>query len=206
VKRPLIIIFLVLLLDQAVKIYVKTHFIIGDEYQVAPWCIIHFAENGGMAYGMEFSGQYGKIFLSVFRIAAVVLLGWYLRNLVRKKAHWGLVTSIALIFAGAIGNIIDSAFYGLFFSDSNYQLATFLPKSGGYAPFLHGQVVDMFYCPFIHGTFPSWVPLVHNQNFTFFNFIFNCSDAYVTIGVVSLLIFQRKFFPRKNEQYKFQTV
>jgi len=159
-----------------------------------------------MAYGMEFHGQYGKIFLSVFRLAAIVGLGWYLVRLVRNNAHWGLITSIALIFAGAIGNIVDSAFYGLLFSDSNYDTATFMPKVGGYATFLHGQVVDMFYMPFIRGSFPSWMPVVHNQSFTFFNFIFNCSDAYVTIGVILILAFQRKFYPRKTEQHNFQTI
>jgi len=200
VKRPLIIIFLVLLVDQAVKIYVKTHFVMSEEYKIAPWFIIHFTENNGMAYGMQFSGQYGKIFLSIFRIAAVIAIGWYLKNLVRDKAHPGLITSIALIFAGALGNIIDSAFYGLIFSESNYELAKLFPPGGGYAGFLHGKVVDMLYFPLIEGHFPTWFPFWGNQEFIFFRPVFNCSDSSITIGVLLILLFQRKFYPRKPQE------
>src|SRR5271170_1771705 len=146
-KKPLLIIFLVLVLDQALKIYIKTHFILGEEYRIANWFIIHFTENNGMAFGMELSGKYGKTFLSVFRIAAVILIGYYLWTLVKRKAHFGLISSFALIFAGALGNILDSTFYGVLFSDSGYELSTFLPKEGGYAGLLHGKVVDMFYFP-----------------------------------------------------------
>jgi len=200
VKRPLIIIFLVLLVYQAVKIYVKTHFVMSEEYKIAPWFIIHFTENNGMAYGMQFSGQYGKIFLSIFRIAAVIAIGWYLKNLVRDKAHPGLITSIALIFAGALGNIIDSAFYGLIFSESNYELAKLFPAGGGYAGFLHGKVVDMLYFPLIEGHFPAWFPFWGNQEFIFFRPVFNCSDSSITIGVLLILLFQRKFYPRKQQE------
>lgn len=205
-KRPLIIVFLALFLDQVVKIYVKTHFYLGEEYKIAPWFIVHFAENVGMAYGIEFSGKYGKMILSLFRIVAIVAIGWYIVRLVKEKAHPWLIVSMSLIFAGAMGNIVDSAFYGLVFSSSNCGVATFLPSGGGYAPFLHGQVVDMFYAPFINGQVPSWVPFFHGQNITFFNFIFNCSDAYVTIGVLLILIFQKKFYPRKSEQPDLQTI
>lgn len=199
-KRPLIIIFLVLLIDQVVKLYVKTHFVLGEEYRFAPWFIIHFTENNGMAYGMQLSGQYGKILLSLFRIGAVVAIGWYMVDLVKKKAHWGLITSIALIFAGALGNIIDSAFYGLIFSDSTYELAKLFPQGGGYAGFLHGRVVDMLYFPIIEGHFPSWVPFWGTEEFIFFRPVFNCSDSAITIGVALILLFQRKFYPRKDDQ------
>jgi signal peptidase II len=197
-KRPLLIIFLVLVLDQALKIYIKTHFILGEEHRIASWFIIHFTENNGMAFGMQFSGQYGKIFLSVFRIAAVSLIGYYLWTLVKRKAHVGLISSFALIFAGALGNIIDSTFYGVLFSDSGYELSTFLPKEGGYAGLLHGKVVDMFYFPLIEGHFPSWFPFWGNEEFLFFRPVFNISDSAITIGVVIILFFQKKFYPKSE--------
>lgn len=153
-----------------------------------------------MAYGMQFSGQYGKIFLSVFRIAAVIGIGWYLRKLVKEKAHAGLIVSIALIFAGALGNIIDSAFYGLIFSDSSYEVAKLFPQGGGYAGFLHGKVVDMLYFPVLQGHFPSWFPFWGSEEFIFFRPVFNCSDSSITIGVLLILLFQRKFYPRKQEE------
>ena len=207
-KKPLFIIFLVLVIDQVIKFYIKTHFILGDpiygEHVITKWFIIHFTENNGMALGMEFSGQYGKIFLSVFRIAAVSLIGYYLWKLVKRNAHPGLIVSISLIFAGALGNIIDSAFYGLLFSDSNVasfhqEPAKFLPPEGGYASFLHGKVVDMFYFPILEGHFPSWFPFWKNEEFIFFRPVFNISDSAITIGVILILLFQRKFYPKKAE-------
>ena len=198
-KRPILIIFLVLLLDQAIKIYVKLHFALGEEYKLTPWFIIHFAENNGMAYSMEFSGKYGKLLLSLFRIAAIVAIGWYLRHLVKTKAPTGLITSIALIFAGALGNILDSAFYGLIFSDSSYEVAKLFPQGGGYAGFLQGRVVDMLYAPIIQGHFPSWFPIWHTQEFEFFRPVCNCSDYSISIGVMLILFFNRRFFPKKIE-------
>jgi len=200
VKRPLIIIFLVLVIDQLVKLYVKSHFVLGEEYKIAPWFIIHFTENNGMAYGMQFSGQYGKIFLSVFRIAAVAGIGWYLIRLVKEHANPGLIASIALIFAGALGNIIDSAFYGLIFSDSSYEVAKLFPQGGGYAGFLHGKVVDMLYFPIMEGYFPTWFPIWGSEEYIFFRPVFNCSDSAITIGVLMILVFQRRFYPRKPEE------
>jgi signal peptidase II len=196
VKRPLLIILLVLVLDQALKIYIKTHFILGEEYRIAPWFIIHFTENNGMAFGMQFSGQYGKIFLSIFRIAAVTLIGYYLWTLVKRTAPVGLINSFSLIFAGALGNILDSTFYGVLFSDSGYELARFLPKEGGYASLLHGKVVDMFYFPLIEGHFPAWVPFWGNEEFLFFRPVFNVSDSAITIGVILILLFQKKYYPK----------
>jgi signal peptidase II len=199
VKRPLLIILLVLVLDQALKIYIKTHFVLGEEYRIAPWFIIHFTENNGMAFGMQFSGQYGKIFLSVFRIAALAAIGYYLWTLIKRKAPQGLIASFALIFAGAMGNILDSTFYGVLFSDSSYELSRFLPKEGGYESLLHGKVVDMFYFPLLEGHFPSWVPFWGNEEFLFFRPVFNISDSAITVGVVLILLFQKKFYPKSAE-------
>jgi signal peptidase II len=200
VKRPLLIILLVLVLDQALKIYIKTHFILGEEYRIAPWFIIHFTENNGMAFGMQFEFHYGKIFLSVFRIAAVILIGYYLWTLVKRNAHPGLISSFALIFAGALGNILDSTFYGVLFSDSGYEAAKFLPKEGGYASLLHGKVVDMFYCHFsaLDGHFPQWFPFWGGEDFQFFRPVFNLSDSAITVGVILILLFQRKFYPKNT--------
>jgi len=200
VRRPLIVIFLVLLLDQTVKIWVKTHMLKNEAINIlGHWFQIHFIENNGMAFGMEFEGNYGKIFLSVFRIVVVIALGWYLRNLIKQKAHPGLVASGALIFAGAIGNIIDSAFYGLIFTQSNeFQLATIFPDHG-YSPFLHGSVVDMLYFPIIHGHFPHWFPFWGGEDFEFFRPVFNIADSSITIGVALILIFQKKFFNHNKE-------
>lgn len=198
-KRPLLIILLVLVLDQALKIYIKTHFVLGEEYRIASWFIIHFTENNGMAFGMQFSGQYGKIFLSVFRIAALSGIGYYLWTLIKRKAHQGLIASFALIFSGAMGNIIDSTFYGVLFSDSGYELSRFLPREGGYESLLHGKVVDMFYFPLIEGHFPSWVPFWGNEEFLFFRPVFNISDSAITVGVVLILLFQKKFYPKHTE-------
>jgi signal peptidase II len=205
-KRPLLIIFLVLLLDQALKIYVKLHFALGEEYRLTSWYYIAFAENNGMAYSMEFSGKYGKLFLSLFRIAAIVGMCWYLNKLVKTNAHKGLIASLAFIIAGAIGNVIDSAFYGLIFSDSANGIATLFPPGGGYAGFLHGKVVDMLYAPIMHGQFPSWVPIWHGQDFIFFSPTCNVSDYSVSFGVILILLFSKKFLPRKTETPKATTV
>jgi len=180
---------------------------LGTEHHVfGNWFIIHFTENNGMAFGMEFAGNYGKLFLTVFRIIASVILGWYLYRLTKKKdTPFGLIICFSLIFAGAVGNIIDSAFYGLIFNDSMFQVASLFPKGGGYAGFLHGRVVDMLYFPIIHGHFPQWIPLWGGEDFEFFRPVFNLSDSSITVGVLSLIIFQRKFYKSaqtKNVQVK----
>jgi len=201
VKKPLIIVFLVLLIDQLIKIYVKTHFYLGDEYHVAgDWFIIHFTENNGMAYGMEFGGQFGKLFLSTFRIVAVAGIGYYLWKLTKLNEDKLYIICIALIFAGAVGNIIDSAFYGMIFSDSGYDIATFMPAEGGYSSFLHGKVVDMFYFPIIEGHFPSWFPIWGTEEFMFFRPVFNFADFSISVGVAMIILYQRRFFGKKKEE------
>jgi len=198
-KRPLLIIFLVLLIDQAVKIWIKTHMYLGQEFPVfGNWFIIHFTENNGMAFGLEFGGSFGKLFLSVFRIAAVTAIGWYLTYLVRTKAHSGLIACFSLIFAGAVGNIIDSAFYGMIFSESATRISGFLPPEGGYAGFLHGRVVDMLYFPIVDTHFPSWFPIWGGEEFMFFRPVFNIADSSISVGVAILFLFQKKFYPKEQ--------
>jgi signal peptidase II len=199
-RLPLLIIFLVLLIDQTIKIYIKTHFLLGEEHIVTKWFIIHFIENPGMAFGMQFSGDWGKLILSLFRIVAVGFISWYMVKLVRSNTHKGLIVCVALIVAGAAGNIIDSAFYGLIFSESGYQLATLFPAGGGYAGFLHGKVVDMLYFPIFNGTFPQWLPIWGGERYLFFSPVFNIADSSITTGVISILVFQHSFFKTKNKQ------
>jgi signal peptidase II len=200
-RKALIVIFCVLIADQALKIWVKTHMLRNEAINIfGSWFQIHFIENSGMAFGMEFSGIYGKIFLSLFRIFVVVGLGYVLYLEIKKKAHPGLIISGALIFAGAIGNIIDSAFYGLIFTQSNeWELAKMFPAHG-YADFLHGSVVDMLYFPLIHGRFPHWFPIWGGEDFEFFRPVFNIADSSITIGVSMILIFQKKFFYKESEK------
>ncbi|MFP4469811.1 MAG: lipoprotein signal peptidase [Bacteroidales bacterium] len=198
VKKPLILILLILILDQILKFWIKLNMTLGQEFHIFDdWFIIHFTENEGMAFGLQFGGEFGKLALSLFRILAIIAIGWYMFDLARKNASTGLIISIALILAGAIGNMIDSAFYGLIFSHSSYHtVATLFPEGGGYATFLHGHVVDMFYFPLIEGTYPAWVPFVGGEDFIFFRPVFNIADSSITIGVLILILFQRKFFTR----------
>ncbi|MBQ4279392.1 MAG: lipoprotein signal peptidase [Rikenellaceae bacterium] len=197
-KRNRIILLIVglLVVDQVVKILVKTHMALNEYITVFPdWFFIRFIENPGAAFGFELGGGYGKLALSLFRIVAVVALCWYLRHLARKKAPAGVMAGFSLVLAGALGNIIDSAFYGLIFSESTYTtVATMFPPGGGYAGFLHGRVVDMLYFPIFSGVYPAWLPGVGGEPFTFFSPIFNLADSYITIGVIYLLLFQRRYF------------
>jgi signal peptidase II len=147
-----------------------------------------------MAFGFEFGGEYGKMFLSLFRVLAVFGIGYYILRLVKKDIPMGFIACASLIFAGAIGNIIDSAFYGLIFSDSYGQVATLFPEGGGYATFLHGRVVDMFYFPLISGNYPSWIPFIGGSDFQFFRPVFNIADSSISIGIFSIILFYRKEF------------
>lgn len=178
--KPLIIIFLVLLADQLIKTWVKTNMYLGQEFNIiGKWFIIHFTENNGMAFGMEFGGEFGKLALSLFRIAAVGGIGYGLHYLIKHKYHRGLILNVALIFSGALGNIIDSVFYG---------------KIYGYETWFHGRVVDMFYFPIAEGHFPSWIPIWGGDEFIFFRPVFNLADAAISVGVIFILIFQKNYF------------
>ncbi len=201
-KKPILLIALILLVDQILKFWIKLTMTIGEEISVFDhWFYLHFTENEGMAFGMTFGGESGKLALSLFRIVAIGAIGWYLSDLIRKKANSGLIISISLILAGAIGNMIDSAFYGLIFSNSSYHtMATFMPEGGGYASFLHGKVVDMFYFPIIEGHYPTWLPFWGGNDFVFFRPVFNIADSSITIGVLTLVLFQRKFFMKPVQQ------
>lgn len=190
-KKPLILILLILVIDQLIKIYVKTHFAIGDDVKVLglDWFRIHFLENKGMAFGMSFGNTIGKFLLTLIRVVLSVAIFIYMNKLIKKGEKKIIIYSFALIFAGAVGNIIDCLFYGVIFNESTvFAAATMFPAEGGYAPFLFGRVVDMFYFPLIDTTWPDWIPFVGGNNFRFFNAIFNFADASITIGVVLLLV------------------
>jgi signal peptidase II len=192
-KKALAVILVVLVADQALKVWIKTTMILGQEHVIFDWFIIHFTENVGMAFGMEFGGDYGKLALSLFRIVAVGAIGYYLYSITNKGASNIVIVALSLVFAGALGNIIDSTFYGLVFSDSYGQVANMFPAEGGYAGILYGRVVDMFYFPLIDGHVPSWSPIWPNKHFLFFNAIFNVADAAITVGMGMIILFQKQF-------------
>lgn len=205
-KKSLIIVIAILLIDQIVKVWVKLNFTIGEEVDlIGDWCKLHFIENEGMAFGMSFGGVAGKYVLTFLRIIASVLIGWYLLKLIKKGGNKLAVYSFTLIFAGAVGNIIDSMFYGLLFSESTFfSVSQFLPEGGGYAPMFLGKVVDMFYFPIIDTTLPQWIPFFGGNDFRFFNAIFNISDVSITIGVVILLI--SLIFAKKEDEVDAEVV
>jgi signal peptidase II len=180
----------VLLIDQIIKIWVKTNMTLHEQIEVLSWFKIVFIENNGMAYGMEIGS---KLVLSLFRIFAIGVLGYYIAKQVRAKARWGYVFCLSMVLAGAAGNIIDSMFYGLIFNaSSEFYVSYFVPFGTGYAPFLMGKVVDMFYFPLIVTTWPDWVPMIGGDSFVFFSPIFNFADSAISVGVVLLLLFFRK--------------
>lgn len=184
--KPLLIIFFVLLSDQLLKTWIKTNMYLGQEFKIiGDWFIIHFTENNGMAFGLEFGGEFGKLALSLFRIVAVAGIGYGLHYLIQRKYHRGLILNVALIFSGALGNIIDSVFYG---------------KIYGYASLFHGRVVDMFYFPLVQGVFPTWVPIWGGEDFIFFRPVFNIADAAISVGVILILIFQKTYFKEDIEE------
>lgn len=200
--KPLLIILSILFLDQIIKFWVKLHMTLGQEFKIiGNRALIHFTENNGMAFGMEFGGEGGKLALSVFRILAVLGIGYGLVHMIKRKYHRGLILCVSLIFAGALGNIIDSTFYGVIFSESTwYDKAQFLPETGGYSTLFHGKVVDMFYFPLLQGTFPSWLPFWSNEEFIFFRPVFNLADSAISVGVIIILIFQKRYFKEEIEE------
>jgi signal peptidase II len=192
-KKSILIVFLILLIDQLVKIWIKTHMQLGDEIHVfgSNWFVIHFVENEGMAFGMKFGGGYGKLVLSLFRIIAVGVIGWYLYKLIKENADKLYIVCMSLIVAGAAGNIIDSAFYGLIFNESYFNVAQLFPADGAYGTFLHGKVVDMVHI-FINK--PSWLPWFWDSEL--FPPVFNIADASISVGVIMLVLFQHRFFKK----------
>ncbi|WP_308991539.1 lipoprotein signal peptidase [Mariniflexile litorale] len=203
-KKPIILIIIVLLIDQVSKIYIKTHFKLQEHIEVFSWFQIYFIENDGMAWGTKISDfvtfiseRSAKIFLTVFRIVAIFGIGYWLFDATKKKASKILILSIALIFAGALGNIIDSVFYGILFEDSFNQIAAFLPETGGYDSLLHGKVVDMLYFPLYKGYLPEWMPYFGGEYFTFFEPVFNVADMAISTGFIMLIVFNKRAFPKK---------
>lgn len=206
-RHVVFIVILILIIDQTLKFWIKTHMFMQQEFVIFPnWFRIHFIENEGMAYGLKFGGDFGKILLTMFRLVAVVVGFVYMKKLIKEKYSTGLLICGSLILAGAAGNLIDSMFYGLIFNDSvGYDVAKFLPAGGGYGSFLHGRVVDMLYFPIYEGYLPSWVPFKGGDYFVFFRPVFNVADAAISTGVVAILLFQKRFFgkhmqPKEIEQ------
>lgn len=201
-RSAVILVVLIVTLDQTVKFWVKTHMYIGQEYDIiGHWFRIQFIQNEGMAYGISFGAAAGKVFLTLLRLAAVIIGFIILKRLAIKRYPKGLMICGALIIAGALGNLIDSMFYGLIFSASTTtQIAQFLPSGRGYAGFLHGKVVDMFYFPIYRGMLPDWIPFRGGEPFEFFQYVFNVSDASISVGVIAILIFQKRFFKKQNTE------
>lgn len=208
-RIPLLTVFLVLFIDQFIKIFIKLNYPLGEVGRLTDWCIIHFTENPGMAFGFEFGGETGKLMLSVFRILACIAGAWYIRYIVLHKEHPGFIFSVSLVLAGALGNILDSAFYGLIFDKGtmlNPDFQEYLPYDGiaslttsGYAPTMYGCVVDMFYFPIINGHFPDWFPIWGGEDFQFFRPIFNFADASISCGIIVIILFQKKFSHKKKD-------
>jgi signal peptidase II len=193
-RKSILVILLILLADQTLKVVVKTHMTLYEQIPVfGQWGILHFVENNGMAFGLALPGSLGKILLTSFRIVAVIGIGIYLRHLIRIGAHKGLIITLSMVMAGALGNIIDSVFYGLIFSESTpLTRAILFPQDGGYAPLLHGKVVDMFYFPLLKGNYPDWFR--GGSSFIFFRPVFNIADSAITVAVAIILFNQRRFF------------
>jgi signal peptidase II len=186
--------FILIFIDQIIKIWIKTNFILGEELKIFDWFILHFTENNGMAFGMEFGGYTGKALLTLFRIIVVGFGIKYVLDIAKTQLPNGALISLGLIIGGALGNIIDSCFYGIIFNESYNNIAAFLPDAGGYSFLLHGKVVDMFYFPLINSHFPQWLPIWGGEHFIFFRPVFNIADAGISVGIFMILLFYRKTF------------
>ncbi len=196
-RIALLVILLVLVVDQIIKVVVKTNMYWHESIRITDWFYIYFTENNGMAFGMEILD---KLFLTLFRIVAVAFIGWYLTKIIKRNLKIGYIICISLILAGALGNIIDSVCYGIIFNESTHaQIASFLPEEGGYASLFYGKVVDMFYFPIIETNWPEWVPFVGGNHFVFFSPIFNFADAAISCGIIVLLIFYSGYL---NDSYR----
>lgn len=192
-KKSVLFISLILIVDQALKFWVKTHLKIGDEIPLfGDWGKLLFIENNGMAFGWEFGGKIGKLLLSIFRILAIGGIGWFLTLIIREKHNTAFILAVSAIFAGALGNMIDSAFYGMIFNESFFDHAILFPPGGGYSSLFHGRVVDMFYFPIIETNWPSWSPIRPGESLIFFRPVFNIADSSITCGVFAILLFQKK--------------
>ena len=215
IRYAVLIIALIIILDQALKIWIKTNYPLGHVTDMMgfEWAQLYFIENKGMAWGWEWGGTWGKMFLTLFRLAAVIFGTWYIRRIILQGYSRGFIICASLIYAGALGNLIDSMFYGLIFDKGmltdpathsviNYSGIAHLTSSGGYAGFLHGNVVDMLYFPMIDTTFPDWMPWVGGKPFEFFSPIFNVADASISVGVITLLLFQKRLVHRKDEAHQ----
>lgn len=202
-RSAFLLVAVVIVLDQALKIWIKTSFPYGHVMDLAgqKWAQLYFIENPGMAWGMELGGNWGKLILTLFRLVAVTFGTWYLVKIIREGYHKGFILCACLIYAGALGNLVDSLFYGLIFEESTYmQVAKFVSPGNGYGGFLHGKVVDMLYFPMIRSTFPAWMPFLGGKEFEFFSPIFNIADASISVGVLTLLAFQKRFLHKEYDE------
>jgi signal peptidase II len=201
-RSVILVIFLIILIDQVLKIWIKTSFPLGHVTDILgfSWFQLYFIENPGMAWGMELGGDWGKMMLTLFRLVAVIFGTWYLGKIIRERYTKGFILCASLIYAGALGNLIDSLFYGMIFEESTYQQVASIFPEQGYASFLHGKVVDMLYFPIVRSSFPEWMPFVGGNDFEFFSPIFNIADASISIGVITLLIFQKKFIKKEEDE------
>lgn len=202
-RSSILLIAAIIIADQALKIWIKTSYPFGKVLEMGGmhWAQLYFIENEGMAWGWKLGGDWGKMILTLFRLAAVIFGTWYLGRMVRQGYTKGFIVCASLIYAGALGNLLDSMFYGMMFSASDYNtVATAFPPGGGYAGFLHGKVVDMLHFPMVHTTWPDWVPFFGGNSLDFFSPVFNIADASISVGVITLLIFQKRFLKRHHEE------
>ena len=213
-QTVIILVLAIILLDQGLKFYIKLNYFAGEEHKVlGEWFRLHFVENEGMAWGWKFGGDVGKITLTVFRLIAVIWGTFLIRDFIRKQYHKGFIICTALIYAGALGNLIDSMFYGLFFDSTynlgnhqNFEVVAHLLTGKGYGSFLQGKVVDMLYFPLFKSNFPSWFPFWGGERFEFFSPVFNVADASITIGVLLIFVFQNKFFKKPKKEVETNTL